>query len=254
MVKQVVSSFLAALAALVLVAGSAATSAQPVALSTGFANVFTTDGSDCGSGSGNYCFGSAWGISDLKATAAGNTYTLQPNFNNYAAADAGTDPGAKAYWMAGGVGPLGNKIFEGSLFNEVVVSAKSLSGDFSGTIDANTIDAGYTVEAYVQVIGPPDFLPKTADVLTITPATTSFALSVDPSAFPGDFLQMGFRVRGLNANPADEVALGSVVATVTQAQQTLIPPPEGVSIPALPLWGLLALAGLVGLMGLRRKA
>ena len=230
--------------ALVALALPFTASAQIATLDRGFANIFNTPADG-----GGYVFGSPWGIPDLKATVAGDTYTLQPNFNTYA-----DNPGDPFWRDNAGAGPGGNKIFEGSLFNEVVVSAKSLSGDFSGTIDANTIDAGYTVEAYVQVIGPPDFLPKTADVLTITPATTSFALSVDPSAFPGDFLQMGFRVRGLNANPADEVALGSVVATVTQAQQTLIPPPEGVSIPALPLWGLLALAGLVGLMGLRRKA
>jgi len=249
MLKQVVSSFLAALAALVLVAGSAATSAQPPELNTGFANVTTTDGSDCGSGSGSYCFGSFWGIGDLKATVAGNTNTLQPNFNTY------NDNPGNAYWRNnGGAGPLGNKIFEGSLFYEQPIPAGATTMEFNGTVDANTIDAGYAVEAFVTV-NPAVFPPPATQVDVIAAADATFSISLDVSAFAGLPVQAGFRVRGVNANPADEGALGSVVTTVAQLEAVVPPPPPGPTpVPALPLWGLLGLVGLIGFLGLRRRA
>jgi hypothetical protein len=220
--------------------------AQPAVLNVGFANVSDSPTStDCG----GYCFGSFWGIGDLKATAAGNTYTLQPNFNTYA-----DNPGV-AYWRNnGGAGPLGNKIFEGNLYNQSLVDPDTTSVEFNGTIDSFTIDPAYTVEAYIQVIQPTPFIFFTGATATVT-ATGAFSVSLDPTAFPGETLQLGFRVRGLNANPADEATLGSVVATVVQAQQVIPPPPPGPTpVPALPLWGLLGLVGLIGFLGLRRRA
>ena len=55
-------------ALLAFLGASAQVSAQPPALDTAYANVFDSPTSgDCG---GGYCFGSGWGIPDLKATVA----------------------------------------------------------------------------------------------------------------------------------------------------------------------------------------
>ena len=235
-------------ASLAILTASLSAAAQP-ALDTGFANVFDSPTSGDCVATGGYCFGSQWGIGDLKATVAGNTNTLQPNFNTY------NDNPGNAYWRNnGGAGPLGNKIFEGSLYYEAPIPAGATTMEFNGTVDANTIDAGYTVEAFVTV-NPAVFPPPATQVDVIAAADATFSISLDVSAFAGLPVQAGFRVRGLNANPADEGALGSVVTTVAQLETVIPPPPPGPTpVPALPLWGLLALVGLIGFLGLRRRA
>ena len=220
-------------------AGSASADLDNPAMSKGYANIFDTGG--------GYQFGSDWGVTDLKATVNGNEVILQPNFNAYNAADA--------YWSDGAGG--GNKIFQANLFEEIGTTPVGTGVyTFSGYVDSDTLDAGYSKVAFIKVL---DSLSGFADVLGASTALSvgAFSVSGDLTPYEGDaryILQVGFTVQGLNANPADEDALGSVglrIGASSAASSAAIDP---TGIPVLPLWALFGLAGLIGLMGLRRKS
>ena len=252
--------------ALVGAHGAFATEA-PAVLDGGYMNVATIDGSDCGDGQPDgFCFGGGWGVGDLKATVAGNTYTLQPNFQAFNASDA--------YWSSVD-GLAGNKIMEAILKKDLPLSADPYGAEFSGTVDSFTLDADfysaytsqdYRVEAFILVLNPDDgYSESLNETVVIAPTDTEFSVTADLSAYPNQLAQIGFRVIGLNANPADEGDLGSAVMTVTAAGLTEEPEEEpepepepepeveATPVPALPLWGLLGLLGLIGLIGSRSR-
>jgi len=220
------------------------------AMNTGYVNVFDSATSANCVATGGFCFGSPWGVGDLKATVNGASVTLQPNFNTYNAADA--------YWANGLVG---NKTVEANLFEEIgTVPAGTGSYSWGGFVDSNTLDAAYTATAFIKVL---DTAAGFADVLGASqalPSSGEFSVSGDLTPYEGDaryILQVGFQVVGLNANPDDEDALGNISARVGAStaigagDSSAIVDPTG--IPVLPLWGLLGLAGLIGFMGYRRK-
>ena len=203
--------------------------------------------SDCG----GYCFGSLWGLGAVKVTVVGSTVTLQPNFNTYA-----DNPG-NGYWQNGAAG---NKLTEANVFGEIATTpAGQDTFEFNGTVDAFTLDpdfytatgvADYNVSAYVKID------PAGAAVTERSPvsAAGTFSVSIDAKAAAGKAVQYGFTLTGLNANPADEAALGSVVFTIAKAEFVPIPTnPDPDAIPALPLGALLGLIGLVGWLGIRRR-
>jgi hypothetical protein len=168
----------------------------------GYANVFELDGT-------TFAFGQGWGVPELKTVVdtGTNTLTLQPNFNTYA--DNLTDP----FWVNQTTGE-GNKIFEGNTF----VENPSLAGSaltFEGSVSAFTMDAGYTVVAFIKVFNA-DFsvLKEENDALTGTGNFTVTYTNVEPA---DTTVQYGFKVTGVNANPADEAALGSVVVSTPTA-------------------------------------
>jgi len=234
------------------------------ALDGGYMNVSTIDGTDCGAGDPDgFCFGGAWAIGDLKATIAGDTYTLQPNFQAFDSSDP--------YWSSTD-GLAGNKIMEAILKTDLPLPGSPYGAAFSGTVDSFTLDEDfytsytdkdYRVEAFILVLDPGDgYSESLNETVVIAPTDTEFSVSADLSAYPNQLAQVGFRVVGLNANPADEGALGSVVMTVTTAELTEAPPPpppppgpvaDATPVPALPLWGLLGLLGLIGLVGSRSR-
>ncbi len=172
------------------------------AMQNGYANVFETPANGSA-----FVFGQGWGVADLKTVvdAGANTLTLQPNFNTYA--DNPGDP----FWIDQTT-LLGNKIFEGNTF----VEETSLAGSaltFEGGVTAFTIDAGYQVLAFIKVFNV-DFSVVKEETTPIT-AVGNFTV-VYTAVEPADTtVQYGFKVTGLNANPADEVALGSVVVSTT---------------------------------------
>jgi len=246
-------SFLKAIASATLVlstlyAGSASADLDNPVMGSGFANVFAGTSADCG---GGYCFGSGWGVGDLKATVNGNEVILQPNFNTYN--DAAT-PGDIAYWRNGA---LGNKVFQANLYEEIGTTPIGTGTyTFSGYVDSDSLDAGYSKVAFIKVL---DSLGGFADVLGATTALSvgAFSVSGDLTPYEGDaqyILQVGFTVQGLNANPADEAALGSVGLRIGASSAASSAAVDPTGIPVLPLWALFGLAGLIGLMGLRRKA
>jgi len=160
----------------------------------GYANVFLTDGS-------TFQFGSAWGVADLKSVVnvGANTVTLYPNFNTYNAADP--------YWSNGAVG---NKVFEANTF----VENNALAGQvltFSGNVTSNTLNSAYTAVAFIKGLNPAT--GYSTDVFVSAPlvAGQPFSITTDAAIPAGLVVQYGFTVKGLNANPAQEAALGNVV-------------------------------------------
>ena len=170
----------------------------------GYMNVFKlpADG-------GGYEFGSAWELSALKTelNATENTITLHPNFNLYG--DNPTDP----YWVNADSGE-GNKDLEASTYVEPGVTFNEVDLTFEGSIVENTLAEGYTAYFFIKALDPE---AGYADALGGTkvmelPASGTFSVSATGAELaPGLIVQYGFIVRGINANPADEAALGSVV-------------------------------------------
>jgi hypothetical protein len=169
----------------------------------GYANVFETPANGQG-----FVFGDSWGVSDIKTVVdtGTNTLTLQPNYNTYG---DGTDP----FWVDQGTG-LGNKLFEGNTFVEDV----SLVGSaltFRADVQAFSIDAGYEVVAFIKVFNADfSFLKEETTSIIGTGIVTVVYTNVEPE---DTTVQYGFKVTGINANPDDEAALGSVVVAAVTA-------------------------------------
>lgn len=207
----------------------------------GYAVVFNSDADG-----GAYVFDQPWGQDDLKSERASSTEAiLKPNFNAYANADAVGNAADKAFWMNGAVG---NKKFQGILYQFDTVGANADTYDFEGTV-AYTLAAGYEVQAYLKVDG--------TEVNAPVSASGDFSLSADAQGKEGAAVEYGWRITGLNANPADEGTLGSASFEITTADTVEIPPPPPAPpvtpVPALPLWGLFGLLGLIGLVGARAR-
>ncbi len=179
---------------------------------TGYANVFLTDGT-------TFQFGSGWGLADMKSVvnAGANTVTLYPNYNTYNAADP--------YWSNGAVG---NKIFEGNTF----VENNSFAGQvltFTGNVTSNTLNSAYTAVAFIKGLNPAT--GYSTDVFVSAPlvAGQAFSITTDTAIPAGLVVQYGFTIKGLNANPAQEAALGNVVvagnAVTPQEPLTAAPTP-----------------------------
>ncbi len=160
----------------------------------GYMNVYDNTGTV-------YQFGSAWGVNDLKTEIDATTggLTLMPNYNAYNAADP--------YWSNGAVG---NKVMHALSY----VESTSLGGQtvtFQGNASAYTIDAAYTVSAFVKVLDPANGYAAVVDNSTPITGTGAFTVSGTVPSTPGLITQYGFSVVGMNANPADSATLGSVV-------------------------------------------
>jgi hypothetical protein len=168
----------------------------------GYMNVFDNPSDptpDCG---GGFCFGNPWGIPDLKTVIGASTITLQPNYNNYNASDP--------YWADG---PLGNKMCEASTFVEPGASFNGQDLTFTGNVVSNTI-VGVTAEFFIKALDPGNGYADALGGSKVIALPSSGVFSVTATGAelgPGLIVQYGFRVYGLNANPADEVANGSVV-------------------------------------------
>jgi len=164
----------------------------------GYMNVFNF--------SGGYEFGSGWEVSALKSTPSvgSNTLTLQPNFNTYNA----NDP----FWTNPNTG-AGNKNMEALTFVEPGAAFNGVDLTFSGIVQTYTLDSAYTVKFFIKALDPAN---DYADVLAGAkvmdlPTSGAFSVSATAAELPaGLLIQYGFSVTGVNANPANEAALGSV--------------------------------------------
>ena len=230
-------NFLTLLAVAFVAVGSSTTaSAQAVVgvdLSrtwTGYMNVFENNGGSKGA----YVFGSGWAVSDLKSTlnVGAGSILLQPNFNTYE-----NNPG-DAFWRNnGGAGPLGNKWMDANTFTEYG-SVFSGSLTFTGAVSAYSLSPDYTATAFIRALDPNAGYATVVESTDVLSATGSFSVGADLSASqPSWIIQTGFQMSGINANPANVVALGSV---------TVVPEPS--------TYALLALGGLgLGAHLLRRR-
>jgi hypothetical protein len=166
----------------------------------GFANVFETPANG-----GAFVFGSAWGVPDIQTVvdAGAGTITLQPNFNTYE--ENPLDP----FWVDQTTGE-GNKFFVGSTYvedNTLIGSALT----FTGGCIAKTLDPEYDVVAFIRVFNA-DFSVLKEETAALT-AGQNFSVTYTNVEGTDTTLQYGFAVSGINANPADEGALGSAVVT-----------------------------------------
>lgn len=176
---------------------------------TGYMNVFDL--------SMNYQFGSAWGVSDLKSDVDStmDQITLYPNFNTYA--DNPTDP----YWVDQTSG-AGQKIMEASTFVEPAgFNGQDLT--FRGTVQSNTLDAGYTAKYFIKALDPANGYQDALGGTKVfdIPASGDFSVTATGAELAsGLIIQFGFSVMGVNANPADEQTLGNIVITPSTASIT----------------------------------
>jgi autotransporter-associated beta strand protein len=180
-------------------------------------------------GKGGYVFGQTWGVPDLQTTVVtppsltldDNQLILAPNFNAYTDAvnNTGTvaGPEARAFWTNstdGGItaGPLGNKWMDGLSFVEDNITADT-EGDFAGRVDAYTLSADYTAEAFIKVLDPANNFSESLYETQNLFGQSQFSLTADLSQFVGQILQRGFQVSGANANVANAESIGSVTVT-----------------------------------------
>jgi beta-glucanase (GH16 family) len=162
---------------------------------------------------GGYLFGSSWALQDAKATldlnvGAAGSLTLQPNFNTHL--NSSSDP----YWVNQSTG-LGNKELEASTFVEPGSTYLGSDFTFTGNVVSYTLDSTqYEAKVFVKALDPANGY---SDVLNNSkvfdiPPSGSFSITVDSASLAsGLLIQYGFSIRGINANPVNEVALGSIV-------------------------------------------
>ena len=164
--------------------------------------------------SGGYAGGGSWGVADLKTTldSASNTITLQPNFNTYDSTDAyWTDPATF----------LGAKILDASTYAEPGSAFNGVDLTFRGSVSSHTLDTSlYTAKYFIKALDP---AAGYTDALTGSgtfdlPLSGNFSVTVPGGSMPtGLIIQYGFAIYGINANPVNETALGSVVVTESVA-------------------------------------
>ncbi|WP_294825185.1 T9SS type A sorting domain-containing protein [uncultured Flavobacterium sp.] len=179
-------------------------------------NIVTIDASDYGSLMGyatwyqldgeTWINGGEYGVSDLKTTAdnTNNRIILQPNFLAYAT--GGPE------WQNG---ETGSRIFEANsyitddaLLNQTVT--------FKGHTFSNNLAAGYTAIAFVKVLSP-DYTNILLEEISDLTGGEDWNINVTASGPVGAHVQYGFIVKGLNANPTQETALGSAIVGLPTA-------------------------------------
>jgi len=175
----------------------------------GYMNVFSTGSGTVGSG---FIFGSPWGLSaaqttienDVAGTTIGDQLRLEPNYNAYNASDS--------FWSNGSGG--GNKFMEANTFSETA-SIVAPSVNFSGTVDSYTLAGEFAAIAFIKVLNQNNGYSTDLFATVNLTSGAQFSLDADLSTHVGKILQVGYAVYGTNANPANTVANGSVLVTVT---------------------------------------
>lgn len=168
---------------------------------------------------GAYQFGSSWAVDQAKTTldATANTITLQPNFNTYQ-----ENPG-DAFWI-NQTTMEGNKQMEALTFVEPGSTFNDVDLTFTGSVSSFTLDTTqYTAQYFIKALDPNAGFADALGGAYIFDLPTSgvFSVSVTAAELPaGLIIQYGFVITGRNANPADEIALGSVVIAAADASIT----------------------------------
>jgi hypothetical protein len=204
----------AALGNVVVTPNSLKTS-DPEGAWTAYMNWFENDNGSKGASVG----GGNWDLAKLKttltsvddATYPNGAVTLQPNFNAYAD-NVNGDANAQAYWTDGSGG--GNKWMEA--ISKIEYDAGKLNDtslSFVGTVSANTLDNAYSAVAFIKTLDPAaGYATVIFETVALGAAGSSFAVSAS-GIDAAHIVQYGFIVEGINANPANEAALGNVVVT-----------------------------------------
>lgn len=160
-----------------------------------------------------YAFGFNYDLAKQKIEFDGTTVTVKPNYGIW------VDAATEASWFdTPGTPPSNpNKSIEALSYLQVgrATNPEFFNQDvvYSGNVNSFTIDPSYVVKAYI-IVFPSDFSANVRYETTIT-GTGTFSITrpvgdVDAS-FTEAFMQYGFIVHGLPADPALEANLGSVV-------------------------------------------
>ena len=129
------------------------------------------------------------------------TVTLKPNFSKYVAGDP--------TWSNGS---LGNKIIQASTYvEETALVGQSFT--FNGNVISNTIDTSYQNYAFVRIFT--DTFGLLEELRTPLVQGEAFNVQYNNSQPSAVYVQYGFTIEGLNANPANEEVLGNVVVQAT---------------------------------------
>ena len=163
-------------------------------------------------------FADFWEFDKLKSSFNSGNIVLQPNFSTYSAALT-QDNAARAYWTNssdGGVtaGPLGAKMMQATSFVEPGATFNGKDLTFQGTINANTLSSDYTAKFFIKALDPSNGYSDVfnGEKIMDLPASGDFSVSATADELAtGLIIQYGFEIIGLNANPDDESALGSVI-------------------------------------------
>ena len=150
---------------------------------------------------------------------------LEPNYNTYTNSLTGNDAD-RAFWTDstdGGVtpGPLGNKWMNASTFVETANLAVP-SYTLAGNVTANTLNTGlYTAKAFIKVLDPDNGYATVLNDSVTLPGSGPFIVTSNLSLLQGKLLQVGFSMDGINGNPVDAGANGSVSVSVVPEPSTL---------------------------------
>ncbi len=172
-----------------------------------------------------------FGLPELKSvTTNDRTFVLSPNENLYA-----DNPGDATWRNNGGAGPDGAKIVEAYTlwemgpFGGIELTADIDTVGFDFTVDAFDLDtARYELRGVAKVLKSSDgtFAELTKQDLIITGAsgvTNQFLIGT--GGFAGELLQVGWFMRGVNANPATNYGSATVTATDLYATSSDFNPP-----------------------------
>lgn len=181
-------------------------------------NVFSQIGVNPPGTKGDYIFGEYWGFPDLIAEDLGDdTYRLRPNQNAYQDAIDFGDDLAREFWtnsVDGGVTPglLGNKWMEQNIYkSQHPIGKGSNHCRIKWTVIASDLHVNYDIRAYIKLLDQ-TFTPITDDISTtrLTVGSGEMGKTIEE---PGDeelIAECGFRLSGVNANPADAATWGSI--------------------------------------------
>jgi len=151
---------------------------------------------------GSYLWGSAWGVTDLRAYLTSTTLTLAPNTNTYNPADP--------YWV--NVDGSGAKWMEANFYVDLGTSVGGDTVTFSGNTIANTLVSPYSSVAFIK-----EFTSSYGWVgISTAPITTGSPFTVSRAIGAGNIAQFGFMTTGPNANPLTANELGTVVIAVPE--------------------------------------
>jgi hypothetical protein len=185
---------------------------------------FPADGGNNGGGQG-------WSLIDNTAVFSGNTLTLSPNTNTWAAGNT--------YWT--NPDGTGANTMQASSYAEVdggLYAGQSVTLTFnvlSDTLAAAALGGGYTAEAFIKDFGP-GYSYNGEQTVALTSGVESVTYPLTGNN-PGEIVQYGFEVIGPDANPATVSLLGDVV---------IAPVPEPSTIG-------LVVCGLLGALAIRRR-
>jgi PEP-CTERM motif len=136
---------------------------------------------------------SGWSIPALPGSFSGNTLTLSPNVNTYAAGNT--------YWT--NPDGSGANIMDGAIY----------------TLASSAPYGGYSADAFIKDFGP-GYSYNGEQTVNLTPGVDSVTYALTGNN-PGEIVQFGFEVIGPDANPATVASLGSVEIAPTPEPSTM---------------------------------